>query len=36
MVVFFKSSNPLFVIYVGADKYENEILIKYQLPTDIW
>jgi len=36
MVVFFTSSNPKFVIYMGIDKFENELLIKWALPIDIW
>ena len=36
MVVFFKSSNPEYMIYMGKDKYENEDLIKYAFPIDIW
>lgn len=36
MVIFFKSIDPNFIIYCGKDKYENEDLIKYALPLDIW
>ncbi len=36
MVIFFKSVDPTFTIYMGKDKYENEELIKYGLPIDIW
>ena len=36
MVIFFKSSDPNFIIYVGKDKYENEDLIKYAFPIDVW
>lgn len=36
MVIFFKSSNPEYLIYMGKDKYENEELIKYAFPLDIW
>lgn len=36
MVIFVKSSNPLYTIYLGKDKYENEELIKYGFPIDIW
>jgi len=36
MVFFFTCINPEYVIYMGKDKYENEDLIKYGLPTDIW
>jgi len=36
MVIFFKSIDPNFIIYVGKDKYENEELIKYAFPIDVW
>ena len=36
MVIFFKSIDPNFIIYVGKDKYENEELIKYGFPVDVW
>ena len=36
MVIFVTCSDPKFIIYLGKDKYENEDLIKYGLPTDIW
>lgn len=36
MVIFITSSNPKYIIYLGKDKYENESLIKWGLPTDIW
>jgi hypothetical protein len=35
MVFFFMSSDG-YVVYMGADKYENEDLIRYGLPEDIW
>jgi predicted ribosome quality control (RQC) complex YloA/Tae2 family protein len=35
MVFFFEASDG-HLIYMGKDKYENEDLIKYGLPTDIW
>jgi predicted ribosome quality control (RQC) complex YloA/Tae2 family protein len=35
MVLFFESSEG-YVMYMGADKYENEDLIKYGLPEDMW
>jgi predicted ribosome quality control (RQC) complex YloA/Tae2 family protein len=35
MVAFYLSSEG-YVIYMGADKYENEDLIKYGLPEDMW
>ena len=31
-----KVCDPPAFIYMGADKYENEELIKYGLPEDIW
>ncbi|KAF7293804.1 NFACT-R-1 domain-containing protein [Mycena chlorophos] len=38
MVLFFTSTahTPPVTIYMGKDKVENEDLIKYALPTDIW
>eukprot|EP00352_Strombidinopsis_acuminata_P005200 CAMPEP_0176366384 /NCGR_PEP_ID=MMETSP0126-20121128/21142_1 /TAXON_ID=141414 ORGANISM="Strombidinopsis acuminatum, Strain SPMC142" /NCGR_SAMPLE_ID=MMETSP0126 /ASSEMBLY_ACC=CAM_ASM_000229 /LENGTH=180 /DNA_ID=CAMNT_0017723783 /DNA_START=23 /DNA_END=569 /DNA_ORIENTATION=- len=37
MVYFFTSAhNPNVIIYMGKDKYENEDLIKYSWPHDIW
>jgi hypothetical protein len=36
MVFFFTTKNPAYVIYMGKDKYENEDLIKYGFPEDIW
>ena len=35
MVLFFVSSDR-YTIYMGADKYENEDLIKFGLPEDVW
>lgn len=35
MVLFFTSTEG-YVMYMGADKYENEDLIKYGLPEDMW
>jgi len=35
MVLFFETSTG-HTIYMGADKFENEDLIKYGLPTDYW
>lgn len=35
MVQFFTSSEG-YVMYMGADKFENEDLIKYGLPEDLW
>ena len=36
MVFFFESELKDAVVYMGRDKYENEELIKYALPHDIW
>ncbi|XP_033991503.1 coiled-coil domain-containing protein 25 [Trematomus bernacchii] len=38
MVFYFTSAvvNPQYTIYMGKDKYENEDLIKYGWPEDIW
>eukprot|EP00924_Labyrinthula_sp_SR-Ha-C_P008826 augustus_masked-scaffold_2-processed-gene-4.44-mRNA-1 protein AED:0.04 eAED:0.04 QI:0/-1/0/1/-1/1/1/0/223 len=35
MVYYFKTRDDL-LIYMGKDKYENELLIKYGWPEDIW
>jgi predicted ribosome quality control (RQC) complex YloA/Tae2 family protein len=35
MVFFFESSEG-YLMYMGRDKYENEDLIKYGLPEDLW
>lgn len=35
MVAFYLSSEG-YVMYMGADKFENEDLIKYGLPEDLW
>lgn len=36
MVFYFKSRCGQYTIYMGKDKYENEDLIKYGLPEDVW
>eukprot|EP00930_Biecheleria_cincta_P016378 TRINITY_DN13345_c0_g1_i1.p1 TRINITY_DN13345_c0_g1~~TRINITY_DN13345_c0_g1_i1.p1 ORF type:complete len:249 (+),score=72.71 TRINITY_DN13345_c0_g1_i1:53-748(+) len=36
MVFFFTCSDPRYVVYMGKDKFENEQLIKYGFPEDIW
>jgi hypothetical protein len=38
MVYYFKARPEVgdYVIYMGLDKHENEDLIKYGLPEDIW
>ena len=35
MVIFFKGSID-YLMYMGKDKYENEDLIRYGLPEDVW
>jgi len=35
MVLFFTSSEG-YTIYMGKDKFENEDLINYGLPEDVW
>ena len=35
MVYYFQTKTG-FTIYMGKDKYENEYLIKYGLPEDVW
>lgn len=32
----FNPENQDWVIYMGRDKFENEHLIKYGLPVDVW
>jgi predicted ribosome quality control (RQC) complex YloA/Tae2 family protein len=38
MVLYYESNtvDPPAVIYAGKDKYENEELIRYALPMDVW
>eukprot|EP01116_Phalansterium_solitarium_P021693 TRINITY_DN6845_c0_g1_i1.p2 TRINITY_DN6845_c0_g1~~TRINITY_DN6845_c0_g1_i1.p2 ORF type:complete len:212 (-),score=65.55 TRINITY_DN6845_c0_g1_i1:89-724(-) len=36
MVFYFTCSDPSYTIYMGRDKYENEELIKYGFPEDVW
>ena len=36
MVFFFTSTCGGYTLYMGKDKYENEDLIKYGLPEDVW
>jgi len=38
MVFFFTTTHDgiTWSIYMGRDKYENEDLIKYGTPTDVW
>ncbi|CAE8635472.1 unnamed protein product, partial [Polarella glacialis] len=36
MVFFFTCSEPKYVVFMGKDKFENEELLKYSWPEDIW
>ena len=36
MVFYFTCSDPRYIIYMGRDKYENEELIRYGWPEDLW
>lgn len=36
MVFYFICSDPRYTIYMGRDKYENEHLIQYGWPEDLW
>mmetsp|Transcript_51952 Transcript_51952/g.137209 ORF Transcript_51952/g.137209 Transcript_51952/m.137209 type:complete len:232 (+) Transcript_51952:2-697(+) len=36
MVFFFTCSDPQYVVYMGKDKFENDELMKYGFPEDIW
>lgn len=36
MPLYFTPRDPKYLIYMGKDKYENEELIRYGLPEDIW
>lgn len=36
MVYYFTSECGEYTIYMGKDKFENEELIKYGLPEDVW
>ena len=36
MVFYFTSIDDSYVVYMGKDKYENEGLIKYAFPEDVW
>lgn len=35
-MVFYFTSSQGYLMYMGADKYENEDLIKFGLPEDVW
>ena len=36
MVFYFKCSDPKFIIFMGRDKFENEQLLKFAFPEDLW
>eukprot|EP01089_Gocevia_fonbrunei_P005433 TRINITY_DN1584_c0_g1_i2.p1 TRINITY_DN1584_c0_g1~~TRINITY_DN1584_c0_g1_i2.p1 ORF type:complete len:208 (-),score=43.42 TRINITY_DN1584_c0_g1_i2:57-680(-) len=36
MVFYFTTTNPKYIMYMGKDKYENDELIRYGFPEDIW
>jgi len=36
MVFLFECSDPKYTVYMGKDKFENEELLKYGFPEDIW
>ena len=36
MVFYFTCSDPRYIIYMGRDKYENEHLITFGWPEDLW
>ncbi|KAL9645699.1 hypothetical protein ABK040_003432 [Willaertia magna] len=36
MVLYFTCIDPSYVVYMGRDKFENEDLIKYHFPEDVW
>mmetsp|Transcript_122056 Transcript_122056/g.352741 ORF Transcript_122056/g.352741 Transcript_122056/m.352741 type:complete len:233 (+) Transcript_122056:167-865(+) len=36
MVFFFECSDARYIVYMGRDKFENEELLKYGWPEDIW
>lgn len=36
MVYFYKTRDPSYHVYVGKDKHENELLIKYGWDDDVW
>jgi NFACT protein RNA binding domain len=35
-MVFYFTTSEGYTIYMGADKYENEDLIRYGVPEDFW
>lgn len=36
MPIYFTCSDPKYTVYMGKDKFENEELLKYGFPEDIW
>ncbi|EGG14032.1 coiled-coil domain-containing protein 25 [Cavenderia fasciculata] len=36
MVFYYQISDPDYIVYMGKDKYENEDLIKWGWPEDVW
>eukprot|EP00928_Gymnodinium_smaydae_P061790 TRINITY_DN45791_c0_g1_i1.p1 TRINITY_DN45791_c0_g1~~TRINITY_DN45791_c0_g1_i1.p1 ORF type:complete len:233 (+),score=88.34 TRINITY_DN45791_c0_g1_i1:68-766(+) len=36
MVFFFTCTDPQYIVYMGRDKFENEELLKYGWPEDLW
>eukprot|EP01080_Neovahlkampfia_damariscottae_P011152 gene11152-3974_t len=36
MVLFFTTCDESYIVYCGLDKFENETLIKYSFPIDVW
>lgn len=36
MVFFYDCCDPRYKVYMGRDKYENEELLKYGWPEDVW
>jgi NFACT protein RNA binding domain len=36
VMVFYFTTSEGYMIYMGADKFENEDLIRYGIPEDLW
>jgi NFACT protein RNA binding domain len=36
IMVFYFTTSEGYMIYMGADKFENEDLIRYGIPEDLW
>jgi hypothetical protein len=36
MVFYFECCEPIFTVFMGRDKYENEELLKFAFPEDVW